>query len=117
MSKTTSDAGLTVAGIPGCRAAIFDYNGTITSADDEETQYEAYAQAFREVAGVRLDRYEYLSRLAPQPDPVIIAVVLRANRIPVTREITARIADRRVALYLARVRCSPSLRTRLGYNG
>ena len=46
---------------------------------------------FFEEAGVRLDRYEYLSSLAAQPEPVIITLALRDSGIPITGELIARI--------------------------
>jgi len=102
MTTTISAAGVRIAGF-FAQAVIFDFNGTLTHAEDEATQYQVYAEVFAEEVGIHLNRDEFLSRMTGRADPEIIAGVLNASGIPVNAELSARIAQRRVARYLHRV--------------
>ena len=105
---TAARPSLEIAGIPGVRAAIFDFNGTITS--DEDQQYQVYAEVFYEEVGIRLVQEYYKSRLASLADPEIITAVLERSGIPVTAEVISRIGKQRVARYVERASGSPPVR-------
>ena len=65
---------ITVAGLTGVRAAIFDFNGTIT--DDETLQYEIYAGLCAEMLGFDLSGDSYFHDFAGRSDPEIVADLL-----------------------------------------
>ncbi|GAA4080603.1 HAD family phosphatase [Actinomadura miaoliensis] len=104
--------GLTIAGLPGVRAAIFDFNGTIT--DDETLQYEVYAEILAEHLGVVLERDTYFTDLAGRSDPAIVTAVLErcdpAPAGPARDALAARIIEARVRRYAERVRDAPPVR-------
>jgi beta-phosphoglucomutase len=97
-----------IAGISGIRAAAFDFNGTIT--DDEQLQYEVYAETFLEETGVRLTYEFYQSRLAGRSDPEIISTVLSRSGLRASAETLSHIAKLRVDRYVRRVSSSPPVR-------
>jgi beta-phosphoglucomutase len=105
---TITHTSLEIAGIPGIRAAVFDFNGTITS--DEEQQYQVYAEIFYEEAGIRLSQEYYESRLASLTDPEIITAVLEQSGMTATTEAISRIGKLRVARYIERAVGSPPVR-------
>jgi HAD superfamily hydrolase (TIGR01509 family) len=91
-----------IAGIPHIRAAIFDFNGTMT--DDESLQYEVYARTFADEAGLRLERDIYFSRLAGLCDPDLIREAFIQSGTAIPGESTLRrLEQARVSRYLERV--------------
>jgi HAD superfamily hydrolase (TIGR01509 family) len=100
---------LEIASIPRIRAAIFDFNGTMT--DDETLQYEVYAQTFADEAGLHLERDTYFSRLAGLCDSDLIREVFIQAGTAIPGESTvARIGQQRISRYLERVRCASPVR-------
>jgi len=101
---------LEIAGLPGIRAVIFDFNGTMT--DDESLQYEVYAQTFADEAGLHLQHDTYFSRLAGLRDSDLIREAFIQSGTAVPGESTVRrIRRARVSRYLERVRCASPVRT------
>ena len=100
----------TVGGLAGVRAAIFDLNGTIT--DDEQLQYEIYAELSRELLGVDLDRGSYFGELAGRSDHAIVERLLTRAGIAGTaaRELGPRLLRERQQRYLRLVGSSPPVR-------
>jgi beta-phosphoglucomutase-like phosphatase (HAD superfamily) len=98
---------VTVAGLPGVRAAIFDFNGTIT--DDEQLQYEIYAELCDEALGLRLDRDVYFTELAGRSDPEIVETLLERTA-PAGDVVRDRFISERVRRYTERVRHRPPIR-------
>jgi beta-phosphoglucomutase len=68
-----------VAGLDGVRAAIFDFNGTIT--DDEVLQYEIYAELAAELLALELSLDDYLAELAGRSDPAIVDALLERAHV------------------------------------
>lgn len=102
---TTMTTGLLetrVAGMSGIRAAAFDLNGTITN--DEELQYEVYAEVFLEEIGIHIGYEYYQIELAGLSDPEIISNVLTRADIGWSHEFADGIARKRIARYLKRIR-------------
>jgi beta-phosphoglucomutase len=97
-----------VAGMSGIRAAAFDLNGTIT--DDEDAQYEVYAEIFLEEAGILLDYDYYRSELAVLADPEIFSRVLARENMVRSREFADDLARKRIARYVDRIRNAPPVR-------
>jgi beta-phosphoglucomutase len=102
---TTMTVGLLetrVAGMSGIRAAAFDLNGTITN--DEELQYEVYAEVFMEETGIHISHEYYQLELTGLSDPEIIANVLVRADMAWSDEFADDIARKRIARYLHRIR-------------
>jgi beta-phosphoglucomutase len=99
---------VTVAGLPGVRAAIFDFNGTIT--DDEQLQYEIYAELCAETLDLRLDRDTYFTELAGRSDPEIVDMLLDLKGVATGAEPRRRFIAERVRRYTERVRHRPPVR-------
>jgi beta-phosphoglucomutase len=100
---------LEIAGLPRIRAAIFDLNGTMT--DDENLQYEVYAQTFANEAGFLLERDTYFSCLAGLADSDLIreAFIHSGSAIPEDSTLQ-RIARARTARYIERIGCVSPVR-------
>lgn len=101
-------SGVTLAGLTGVRGAIFDFNGTIT--DDEELQYEIYAEILADLHGISLDRATYYAELAGLSDPGIVARIASLNSLDLSPRETARLLDERVERYVERVASNPPVR-------
>jgi HAD superfamily hydrolase (TIGR01509 family) len=110
MNGTTVNTGncFAIGTLTGFRAAIFDFNGTIT--DDEELQYRIYAETFEEELGVRFSRDEYFCDLFGRSDPEIIGSVLARWGIGWSRELEAHISSSRIARYLRNSCSAPPVR-------
>lgn len=101
-------SGVTVAGLAGVRAAIFDFNGTIT--DDEDLQYEIYAGTFADLHGVVLERATYYDELAGRSDPAIVSAVAERASLDLTPAERKRLLAERVRRYAERVAAEPPVR-------
>lgn len=99
---------VTVAGLAGVRGAIFDFNGTIT--DDEELQYEIFAEVFADLHGVALERATYYTELAGRSDPSIVARIAELACLELSAAETERLLAERVERYAARVATTPPVR-------
>lgn len=100
--------GVTVAGLRGVRAAIFDFNGTIT--DDELLQYEIYAEICAEALDFELDRHTYFTELAGRSDPAIVTAILERIGVAATGDTVQKIITTRVRRYVDRVVTRPPVR-------
>jgi beta-phosphoglucomutase len=92
----------------GIRAAIFDFNGTIT--DDEELQYQVYADTFAEELGVEFGRDDYFMRLAGRPDTDILLAAFSRSGIAWSSELAEQVSRARIGRYLDRIRSAPPVR-------
>lgn len=99
---------VTVAGLTGVRGAIFDFNGTIT--DDEELQYEIYAEVFADLHGVTLERATYYTELAGLSDPGIVSRVAELAVLDLSADQAAHLLEERVERYAARIATAPPVR-------
>ncbi|MBO2448005.1 HAD family phosphatase [Actinomadura barringtoniae] len=100
-----------VAGLNGVRAAIFDFNGTIT--DDEVLQYEIYAELAAELLGVELTLADYLSELAGRSDPAIVDALLERAHAVDAADAAARerLLAERLRRYRDRIAGAPPVRS------
>jgi Haloacid dehalogenase-like hydrolase len=80
-----------VGSLTGIRAAIFDFNGTIT--DDEDLQYQVYAETFAEELGVEFSREEYFSEFAGRPDSYILSAAFSRSSATRSGELEAHVCQ------------------------
>lgn len=90
------------------RAAIFDFNGTIT--DDEELQYEIFADIFRDNLRVDLDPQTYFTELAGMSDLGIVERALEIYDRAPSASTRDRLVEQRLISYRDRVAHSPPVR-------
>jgi HAD superfamily hydrolase (TIGR01509 family) len=92
---------IAVGGITGLKAAIFDFNGTIT--DDEDMQYDVYAETLAELGGLEFEREHYFGQLAGRCDHDLIRGAFVGCGQPIPPEaILQQIVRSRIDRYLAR---------------
>lgn len=108
MTGTEKGDSVRIGSLSGLRAAIFDFNGTIT--DDEEVQYQVYADTFEELLGIHFSRDEYFINLAGRPDPEILDRALAQSGVRPSEKLREHIAQARVQRYLDSVKSAAPVR-------
>jgi beta-phosphoglucomutase len=105
----TAMPAIEVGGIPGVRAVIFDFNGTITN--DEDLQYFDYAGTVAAELGVRLERAFFSSTLCGLGDPDMFqAIFERYGLGRAEPEVVEELCRRRLERYVERSRATSPVR-------
>jgi HAD superfamily hydrolase (TIGR01509 family) len=105
--NTVHQPELSVGSLHGVRAAVFDFNGTMT--DDEHLQYQVYAETFLRETGIRVTREAFESVLSGLPDRDMLKLLFaRHGRDLPSPRFVARFEDIRLRQYVCQAgRCDP----------
>jgi beta-phosphoglucomutase len=105
----TAMPAIEVGGIPGVRAVIFDFNGTIT--DDEDFQYFDYAGTVAAELGVQLEHSYFRSTLCGLADPEMFQTIFERYGLgPAEPEVVAELCRHRLRRYVERSRAVSPVR-------